>query len=177
MERPDIALVVPVDRGRVHLVEQYRRRIGTRSWEFPSGDVELADAGPAAAAVRELREETGLWAAAVTPLGVLDVHPSTLAERCHVFLATGLAEGEPERDSGEQDMRSAWFDRAELEQMVREGTLTDAKSLAAYALLLVHVGDLPAPDAGRSPTFPRRWPAGGSGGRGGAPAPSRDPST
>ncbi|HEU5038584.1 MAG TPA: NUDIX hydrolase [Nocardioides sp.] len=134
----DIALVIPLDAGRVHLVEQYRRPVGARSWELPSGDVDPHDAGPAAAAARELREETGLTASSLTPLGVLDVHPSTLADRCHVFLATGLAPGPPDRDVGEQDMRSASFARAELHRMVHDGMLTDAKSLAAYALLLVH---------------------------------------
>lgn len=35
-------------------------------------------------------------------------------------------------------MRSAWFSRAEVEQMIVEGTIADAKSCAAYALLLLH---------------------------------------
>jgi 8-oxo-dGTP pyrophosphatase MutT (NUDIX family) len=145
VERPEIALVIPVDRDRVGLVEQHRRPIAARSWEFPSGDVDPADADPGAAARRELREETGLSAAAITRLGVLDVHPSTLPDRCHVFLATGLTEGQPDRDAGEQDMRSAWFARAELEHMIRDGSLRDAKSLAAYALLLVHEARRHAP--------------------------------
>lgn len=42
------------------------------------------------------------------------------------------------RDLEEQDMRSAWFTRAEVERMIREGTVGDAKSCAAYALLLLH---------------------------------------
>ena len=35
-------------------------------------------------------------------------------------------------------MRSAWFTRAEVERMIRDGTVTDAKSTAAYTLLLLH---------------------------------------
>lgn len=38
----------------------------------------------------------------------------------------------------EQDMESAWFTRSDVEQMIRGGVLTDAKSIAAYALLLLH---------------------------------------
>jgi hypothetical protein len=35
-------------------------------------------------------------------------------------------------------MRSAWFTRTEVERMIRSGDMTDAKSIAAFALLLPH---------------------------------------
>lgn len=34
-------------------------------------------------------------------------------------------------------MRSAWFQRSDVERKIIDGTLTDGKSLAAYALLLM----------------------------------------
>ena len=131
----DIALAIPLDGDRVHLVEQLRPQVGRRSWELPSGDVEAGES-PTDAAARELREETGLVAGALVLLGVVDVHPSTVPDRCHVVLATDLVPGPPDRDAGERDMRSAWFTRSELHAMVRAGTLADGKSLAGYALLL-----------------------------------------
>lgn len=134
----DIALIVALDGDRLHLVEQHRPVVGGRRWEFPSGDVEpLVDGDTAATATRELREETGLRAASLTRLGTLDIMPSTLDQRCAVFLAAGLTEGAPDRDPGERDMRSAWFARSEVEQMIADGTICDAKTLAAYALLAV----------------------------------------
>jgi 8-oxo-dGTP pyrophosphatase MutT (NUDIX family) len=137
LSTPDIALVIPVDGDRLHLVEQYRHPVGRRTWEFPSGTLDQRlDATAADVAVRELREETGLEAASMTPLGVLDVTPSTMTQRCSVFLASGTTPTPPRRDRDEQDMRSAWFTRTDLERMIGDGTLTDAKSLAAYALLL-----------------------------------------
>ena len=96
------------------------------------------DGDAAATAARELREETGLVAGRLTTLGTLEVLPSTYRQRCTVYLATDLAQGATHRDPEEQDMRSAWFVRAEFEQMVREGALNDSKSVAAYALLLLH---------------------------------------
>ena len=135
---PDIALVVALDGDRVHLVEQHRHPVGGRRWELPSGSLDERDADAAAAAARELREETGLVAGTLTPLGTLEMSPSTLDQRCRVFLATDLTAGAPAPDPEEQDLRSAWFARAEVEQMARDGRLSDAKSLAAYALLLLH---------------------------------------
>jgi hypothetical protein len=71
------------------------------------------------------------------PLGVLDVAPGQLSQRCHVFVASDLTEGPPQREVEEQDMRSAWFARRDVERMLGDGTVCDAKSLAAYALLLL----------------------------------------
>lgn len=34
-------------------------------------------------------------------------------------------------------MRSAWFDRSDVERMITEGAIRDAKSVAAYALFVL----------------------------------------
>lgn len=133
----DIALVVPVDGERVCLVEQYRHPVGGRRWELPSGSLAAGET-PAECAARELREETGLVASDLTELGVLEVLPSTLDQRCRVFLATGLEPGQPDPDPEEHDLRSAWFTRAQLETMLGDGSVTDARTLAAYLLLDLH---------------------------------------
>ena len=74
----------------------------------------------------------------LTPLGMLDVAPGMFSQRCCVFLATDLTHGTPQRELEEQDMLSAWFTRAGVERMINDGTVTDAKSIAAYTLLLLH---------------------------------------
>jgi 8-oxo-dGTP pyrophosphatase MutT (NUDIX family) len=89
-------------------------------------------------AARELREETGLRAGRLEEIGLLDVAPGMSSQRGRVFLATDLTDGRPEREAEEQDMRSAWFSRAEVEAMITQGELTDAQSIAAYALLVLH---------------------------------------
>lgn len=138
VDSSDIALIIPADGDRLHLVEQYRYPVAGRRWEFPSGSTEQRlDADAAALAARELREETGLVASTLTPLGTLDVAPGMFSQQCRVFLATDLTQGSPQRELEEQDMRSAWFTRAEVERMISDGTVTDAKSAAAYTLLLL----------------------------------------
>ena len=138
VETADIALVIPADGDRLHLVEQYRHPVAGRRWEFPSGSADpRLDVDAAALAARELREETGLVSRTLTPLGSVEITPSTFNQRCRIFLATDLTHGAPQREAGEQDMRSAWFTRAEVERMISDGTMTDSKSVAAYALLLM----------------------------------------
>lgn len=139
IDKPDYALVIPLDAGRVHLVEQYRYAVGARRWEFPQGTApDRADMEPTELARRELLEETGLVAGRLQLLGELDVAPGMSAQRGRVFLATDLAADVPQREHTEQDMRSAWFSRTELEGMLHDGEFCDAQSVAAYALLLLH---------------------------------------
>ncbi len=139
VDSPDIALIIPADGDRLHLVEQYRYPVAGRRWEFPSGSADQRlDVDAAALAARELREETGLVAGTMTPLGAIEITPSTFTQRCSVFLATDLTAGPPQRDLEEQDMRSAWLSRADVERMITDDTITDAKSMAAYTLLLLH---------------------------------------
>ena len=76
VDSPDIALIIPADADRLHLVEQFRYPVAGRRWEFPSGGADQRlDVEAAALAARELREETGLSAGRLTPLGTLDVAP------------------------------------------------------------------------------------------------------
>jgi 8-oxo-dGTP pyrophosphatase MutT (NUDIX family) len=139
VETADCSLVIPLDGERVCLVEQYRHPVGGRRWEFPSGSADACDSDATDAAKRELREETGLSAEEWTVLGALDTMPSTLEQTCTVFLATGLSQGPSQRDPEEQDMRSQWFHVSDVERLVSDGAITDAKTVAAFALLLLRL--------------------------------------
>lgn len=136
VDKPDYALVIPMEAEQLCLVDQYRYPLGLRRWEFPQGTApDRAECAPEELAVRELREETGLRARSMAPLGMLDVAPGLSSQRGRAFLATGLTAGQHEREREEQDMRAAWFPRAAFERMVAAGEITDAQSIAAYALL------------------------------------------
>jgi 8-oxo-dGTP pyrophosphatase MutT (NUDIX family) len=139
VDKPDYALVIALESDQLCLVEQYRYPLGLRRWEFPQGTApDRAECEPAELAARELREETGLRADELTELGVLDVAPGLSSQRGRAFLATGLTAGAHERELEEQDMRAEWFPRAAFERMVAAGEITDAQSIAAYALLHLH---------------------------------------
>lgn len=138
VDKPAYALVMPYDGHQFRLVEQFRYPVGARRWEFPQGTApDLADVEPAELAARELREETGLCATSFEVLGQLDTAPGMTSQRGWVFLATGITEGQSDREHEEQDMRSAWFPREDVEQMIRRGVIVDSQSIAAYGLFLV----------------------------------------
>ena len=140
VDKPAYALVMPYDGRRFRLVEQFRYPVDERRWEFPQGTApDLVHAEPAELAERELREETGLLATSFEALGQLDVAPGMTSQRGWVFLATGISEGDTDREHEEQDMRTAWFSREEVEKMIRDGVIADAQSIAAYGLFVLRV--------------------------------------
>lgn len=136
VDKPDFALVIPMSDNGFHLVEQYRYPLGGRFWEFPQGTFPRGVTGtPEALAAAELAEETGYTAGRLERLGYLHCAHGVTGQGFHVFLATDLTPGEPNREITEQDMREQWFPRAEVERMIREGVITDDSTLAGYLLL------------------------------------------
>jgi 8-oxo-dGTP pyrophosphatase MutT (NUDIX family) len=93
---------------------------------------------PMELARRELLEETGLRAGRWELLGELYCVPGFSSQSGHVYLATELVHGELARELEEQDMRQAWFSRAETEKMLRDGTIRDAQTIACYGFFLLH---------------------------------------
>jgi 8-oxo-dGTP pyrophosphatase MutT (NUDIX family) len=134
VHKPDFAVVIALEGNRLALVEQYRYTVGLRRWELPQGFASGATTPEQAAAI-ELAEETGLRATSFTTLGFLHHAYGVMTNGFHVVLATGLTQGEPQRERTEQDMRCAWFSLAETWQMIDDGRLTDAPTVAALALL------------------------------------------
>ena len=139
VEKPDFALVIPVENGGFHLVQEYRYPIARRTWSFPQGTIPgQPHAEAEAVARRELAEETGLRAGTLTHIGFLHCSHGTSVQGCNIFVATDLRAGSAQREHEEQDMRQAWVSRAAFEQMITDGTITDDTSVAAYALLMMH---------------------------------------
>lgn len=135
VDKPVYALIIACDGDRLRLVEQFRYPLGLRRWEFPQGTAPgRADLDPTELAHRELREETGLRAESMVPIGLLDVAAGMSSQRGRVFVATGITQGDHDREHTEQDMHSEWFSRSDVEQMMRDGEITDAQSLAAWTL-------------------------------------------
>ena len=100
VDKEDFALIVPRHgEGRYQLVQQYRYPVGGRFWEFPQGSWETRPgSNPEEVALGELEEETGLRASSLVRLGHLYEAYGYSNQGFHVFLATGLREGNINRD-------------------------------------------------------------------------------
>jgi 8-oxo-dGTP pyrophosphatase MutT (NUDIX family) len=139
VDKPDFAVVIPAERDRFCLVEEYRYPVGRRCWAFPQGAFPGGATGePEQLARLELAQETGLSARRLTRLGFLHSAHGLTSQGFHAFLATGLTAGEPQREAEEQDMRHEWVSRDRFRAMIREGAITDDSTIAAFALLLLH---------------------------------------
>ena len=135
VERADFAVIVPWQGGALTLVEQFRYPIGARTWELPQGTLEARHADPVALARAELREETGLLAGRIEPVGKLFQGAGYSNQAGHVFLATELTQDRAQPDPEEQDMLCRSFPLGRVEAMVTDGIIQDAITIAALGLL------------------------------------------
>ncbi len=123
-------VVMPVfSDGRLLLIRQYRHAVGSFLWELVAGRVEPGES-PLAGARRELLEETGFTARRYLRLMKVFPTPGFVSEWMAVYLAEGLSPG-PAQPEADERIVSRRFSLRQLEQMIRRGTLRDAKSIAA----------------------------------------------
>jgi ADP-ribose pyrophosphatase len=134
VRHPGAAAVVPLhDDGTVTLVHQYRHAGGGMHHEVPAGLLEPGES-PAVCAARELAEEVQLQGT-LESLGVIYTTPGFTDERIHIFRATGLSAAPGELDPDEY-IRVVRVPVDEALGMVRDGRLTDAKTICALHLAL-----------------------------------------
>jgi ADP-ribose pyrophosphatase len=136
VDKDDCAIILPIQDGRVWLVEQFRYTIQERALELPQGGWEMQIDDPEVLARGELKEETGLHATEMTYLGFLWVAYGFSNQKQHVFVATGLTMQERDPDDEEHDLIIQTRTLEEFEQMILEGTIRDASTIAAWGLYL-----------------------------------------
>ncbi|MCK6426741.1 MAG: NUDIX hydrolase [Burkholderiaceae bacterium] len=134
MRHPGAVMVIPLlDDGRLVMERQFRYPLDRAMLEFPAGKLEPGEPG-IVCGVRELFEETGYTAAQWAYAGELNNAIAYSTERIEVWFARGLEAGERHLDAGEfLDVFAAT--EAELSAWVRDGQVTDAKTMVGLLWL------------------------------------------
>lgn len=136
VEKTDFVVIAPIENGLIQLVEQYRYPVRQRGWELPQGSWEDAPGtDPEVLARAELREETGLSAATLIHVGYLYLAYGFSSQGYHIYLARDLTNGERDLDAEEAGLITRAFPLAEVEQMIIDGTIKDATTIATLGLL------------------------------------------
>ncbi len=129
IRHPGAVAIVPLfDDGRVLLERQFRYPHGREFIEIPAGKLEPGEPH-LDTAKRELLEETGYVAQEWTRLGVIHTAIAYTDEAIELFVARKLSKRERNLDDGEF-LEILTVDFSEAIAMVRDGRITDAKSVA-----------------------------------------------
>jgi len=135
VDKADFVVILPIQEGYVHLVEQYRYPVEQRFWELPQGSWEDSpDADHATLAAGELKEETGLVAKKMDYLGHQYHGYGYSSQGFHTYLATGLTMTTTSLDQEEEGLISKRFSLVEFEEMIVSGIIKDATTVNAYGL-------------------------------------------
>lgn len=134
-------VAVAVHDGRLAVVRQWRLALDEWTLELPRGGADPGESGRDAA-VRELREETGLIAADARQIGIFHPDSGTLSSRVAVVAAT-VEDPEPaDEGDGEVD-RWRWMSVDEIDRAIADGRIRDGMSLAAYQIWRLSGGARP----------------------------------
>lgn len=125
------ACVVPLtENGEVLMVRQYRYPFEKVLLEVPAGKLDEKSEDPKAAALRELREETGASAEELTYLGAYYPTCAYSDEVIHIYLARNLSFGETHFDEDEF-IEPERISLETLIEMVMRGEIPDGKTQTA----------------------------------------------
>jgi len=134
IKHPGAVAIVPLfDDGSVLLERQFRYPHHREFIEVPAGKVDPGEPH-LVTAKRELVEETGYVAADWTRVGVIHTAIAYTDEAIEIFLARRLEMRERKLDAGEF-LETFAVPFAEAVAMIREGRITDAKTVSALLLV------------------------------------------
>ena len=142
IEAPDWINVVPLTAGgEVVMIEQYRHGTGEVTLEIPGGMVDR-DEGPAAAAARELLEETGYAAPEIIELGKTRPNPAIQNNWIHTFLARPATLRQAPNFDGTEHTAVRLVPLADVPALIANGTIDHALVVVGFHWLSLYESKL-----------------------------------
>ncbi len=135
-----VCVIAIDDSGTVHLTREFHYAVGRVTIEGVSGGIEPGDTAEQTAH-RELREELGISAAVLQPLGKVDPFTSSIDSPTLLFVALGLSFGQPSPE-GTELIERVTMTIDEAVNAVMQGEITHAPTCVAL-LKWVAIRDRP----------------------------------
>ena len=141
VHHPGAVAVVALDGDEVVLVRQYRPVLEREMLELPAGKLDVPGEDRPTAARRELVEEAGLDAVDLIELGSFHNSIGFSDEATTIYLATELVPATPLAASIEEEyLTVVRVGLGEVEGLVGDGTITDAKTILGLLWTLRRLG-------------------------------------
>ena len=134
LKRPDYVLIIAIDdKERIVVLRQYRRGVDDFVYEIPAGWIDEGET-PLQAAIRELREETGLSGEGKTK-STLYAQPAFSSMKAHVVILK-IGSGSAQVTNTEQDEHVSFniIPIAKVRRMIKEGKIKDMGFLSAISV-------------------------------------------
>ncbi|MCR8642381.1 NUDIX hydrolase [Paenibacillus sp. N1-5-1-14] len=129
VKHPGAVAVLAIHNNKMIVVEQFRKPLEKSQVEIPAGKLDPGEE-PHIAAIRELQEETGYVTESVSHLSSFYTSPGFADEILHLYVADQLTVGSVNLDEDEfVDCEAITLEEAK--QYIREGRISDAKTITA----------------------------------------------
>jgi len=127
-----VAVIARRRDGQFVFIRQFRKALDRICFEVMAGNVDPGETSKAAA-VRELKEETGYEPDSIRFLGPIYPSVGYCDERIDVFYADVHEPGETNFDHDE-NIETVLVSEEEMNRMIRENEVQDSKTLSAWTL-------------------------------------------
>ncbi len=134
---PAVAVIARRRDGRFVFIRQFRKPMERICFEVMAGNVDPGEAMEAAA-IRELKEETGYEPDAIRFLSSIYPSMGYCDERIDIFYADVHEPGKTDFDHDE-NIETVLVTEKEMDEMIRAGKVQDAKTLSAWMLYKTRV--------------------------------------